>query len=313
MKQQAAGELRSASGLALTVPDSSAPTDRRLDSNNQPERETVQVSNLFDFSKKPHTYVSNSSSAAAVPVPGNSGKTIDLQQILRVDVDVKMESRLVIHTDPRSPGADRFRFIRMRLQALWSAGKVKSLIITSPLPQDGKSTIALNLATALAEGGKRSVLLIEADLHHPSLTKVLGLDPAPGLAECLQGGMKPSQALRRVEPLSLYLLQSGTPTGNPTDLLHTDALAGLMEELSSGFDWILIDAPPAVPLTDALSLAHHADAALLVAREGRTPKESLEKAISLLGREKVLGIILNGAAGLDRLYSGYYGYGENKK
>jgi succinoglycan biosynthesis transport protein ExoP len=81
-----------------------------------------------------------------------------------------------------------------------------------------------------------------------------------------------------------------------------------MRELSPRFDWILIDAPPVVPLTDALSLAAHVSATLLIAREGRTPRTGIEKAISLLGQERVLGVVLNGARGLDRVYSGYYGY-----
>ena len=82
----------------------------------------------------------------------------------------------------------------------------------------------------------------------------------------------------------------------------------MIQKLSTHFDWILIDSPPLTPLTDALSLARHANATLLVAREGRTPREALEKSIALLGRQRVLGIVLNGVAGLDSLYSGYYGF-----
>jgi capsular exopolysaccharide synthesis family protein len=196
----------------------------------------------------------------------------------------------------------------MCLRELWNTGKLKSLLITSPLPQDGKSTVALNLATALAEGGKRTVLLIEADLYHPTLTEQLGLEGRPGLAECLEGSLNPVLALRRLEPLSWYLLSAGEPRSNPTDLLQAGALASVIQKLSAQFDWILIDSPPLTPLTDALSLARQANATLLVARKGRTPREALEKAIALLGRKRVLGIVLNGVEGLDRLYSGYYGY-----
>jgi capsular exopolysaccharide synthesis family protein len=178
------------------------------------------------------------------------------------------------------------------------------------LPQDGKSTIAMNLATALAEGGKRAVLLIEADLHHPTLTEQLGLDSRVGLADCLEGSLNPASALRRLEPLGWYLLPAGKPRSNPTELLQTEAFAGVLQKLSPHFDWILIDSPPVIPLTDALSLARQANATLLVTREGRTPGEAIEKAIAVLGRQRVLGIVLNGVEGLDRLYSGYYGYGE---
>jgi capsular exopolysaccharide synthesis family protein len=181
-------------------------------------------------------------------------------------------------------------------------------MITSPLPQDGKSTIALNLATALAERGKHTVLLIEADLHHPTLTERLGLDGGLGLADCLEDGLDPVSVIRRVEPLSWYLLSAGEPRSNPTELLQSEVLAGVIQKLSTQFDWVLIDSPPVSPLTDALLLARQANATLLVAREGSTPRETLERAIALLGRQRVLGIILNGMEGLDRLYSGYYGY-----
>jgi capsular exopolysaccharide synthesis family protein len=236
-------------------------------------------------------------------------KAIQLDQIAVEEVQVLPGSRIVTHSDPRGAGADRFRFLRMCLRELWHAGKLKSLQITSPFPQEGKSTIALNLATALAEGGKRTVLLIEADLHRPTLSEQLGLPKRAGLADCLEGITSPATALRRLEPLGWYLLPAGEPHSNPTELLQTEAFAGMLKKLSPFFDWILIDSPPVIPLTDALSIARQANATLLVAREGRTPREAIEKAIAVLGRQRVLGIVLNAIEGLDRMYSGYYGYG----
>ena len=150
-------------------------------------------------------------------------------------------------------------------------------MITSPLPQDGKSTVALNLATALAEGGKRTVLLIEADLYHPTLTERLGLEVGLGLADCLEGPLHPVLALRRLEPLSWYLLSAGEPRSNPTDLFQTEALARVIQKLSTHFDWILIDSPPLTPLTDALSLARHTDATLLVAERGARRAKVLKR------------------------------------
>ncbi len=238
----------------------------------------------------------------------NIEKVLQLDQIPMEEVQVLPGSRIVVHSDPRSAGADRFRYLRMCLRELWKTGKLKTLQITSPLPQEGKSTIALNLATALAEGGKRSVLLIEADLHRPTLSEQLGIRKGAGLADCLEGRSNPAATLRRLEPLSWYLLSAGEPHTNPTELLQTEAFAGVLHKLSPHFDWILIDSPPVLPLTDALSLARQANATLLVAKEGRTPREAIEKAISVLGRQRVLGIVLNAVEGLDRMYSGYYGY-----
>jgi capsular exopolysaccharide synthesis family protein len=231
----------------------------------------------------------------------------ELQQIPVERVQVDPASRIVFHTDPSGAAADRFRFLRMRLRELGNSKKLKSLLITSPLPEDGKSTITLNLATALAEAGKRTVLLIEADLHHSPLIEQLKLEPQPGLAECLEQGLNPILAVRRLEPLGWYLLPAGKPSSNPTELLQTEAFSGVMRKLSPHFDWVLIDSPPIAPLTDALSLRKHANASLVVARAGHTPSESIDRAIALLGREHVLGVILNGVEADNRLYYGYSG------
>jgi succinoglycan biosynthesis transport protein ExoP len=271
------------------------------------------MSRLFERIKMLPEPATNSPSAFNGTPSENVATAFPLERIPTEEVQVLPESRIVTHSDPRSAGADRFRFLRMCLRELWKTGKLKSLLITSPLPQDGKSTVALNLATALAEGGKRSVVLIEADLHHPTLTESLGLEGRLGLADCLETALNPLSVLRRLEPLGWYLMSAGEPRSNPTELLQTEALASVLQELTSHFDWVLIDSPPVTPLTDALLLARQANATLLVAREGRTPRETLERSIALLGRQRLLGIVLNGMEGLDRLYSGYYGYNGPSK
>jgi capsular exopolysaccharide synthesis family protein len=221
------------------------------------------------------------------------------------EVQVAPATRLFVHTDPTGLAADRFRLLRMRLSSLRSAGKLKSILITSPLPGDGKSTVALNLATALAEGGNRKVLLIDADLHHASLNQQLGVRTRAGLTECLKDGLNPLAALKRIEPLKWYLLPAGGSTANPTELLQTESVSSIIQKLSPHFDWIIIDSPPVIPLTDAVSLTRHTDATLLVARAGRTPETAIESAISLLGSKHIVGIALNGVDGLDRAYSKY--------
>jgi capsular exopolysaccharide synthesis family protein len=196
----------------------------------------------------------------------------------------------------------------MRLQELRNARKLRAVLVTSPLPGDGKSTIVLNLATALAEGGKRAVLLIDADLHHASLNRQLGIKTPTGLTQCLEGGLNPFSAIRRLEPLNWYFLAAGAQAANPTELLQTEALSNVIQKLSLHFEWILIDSPPVIPLTDAVSLTRQTDATLLVARAGRTSQKAIETAITLLGRTHVIGVALNAVEGLDRAYSKYAGY-----
>ena len=238
--------------------------------------------------------------------------TSALREIPVEEVAIKPECRLVFLTDPSGAGADRLRLLRMRLREFRDLAKLQKLAITSPLPQDGKSTIALNLATALAEGGNRSVVLVEGDLHHPTLAERLGLKTRPGLAECVQRGLDPMSAIQRLQPLNFCLLQAGQAHGNPTELLQSGQLSGVFDSLASHFDWVLIDTPPVVPLTDALSFSRLADASLVVVRAGQTPRKAIEDAIERLGPKNVLGIVFNGAEGLNRLYSQYYGYYEKK-
>ena len=222
-------------------------------------------------------------------------------------VEVRPESRITAYTDPRGPTADRFRYLRLRLNQVWNAEKLKRILITSPLPHDGKSTVAVNLAVTLADEGKRTVLLVEGDLHRATISEELGLSGLPGIAECLENdGTDPLSLIRRIDPLGFYFLPAGNPRNNPSELLQRDGPTRMMESLSLNFDWIIIDSPPIVPLTDALSWKDRADATLLVARAGRTPASATEEALNLIGKKHVLAIILNGVEGLDRDYKKYY-------
>jgi capsular exopolysaccharide synthesis family protein len=246
--------------------------------------------------------------SAALAVSGEVQTASRLDQVPTEKVQLSAGSRVALLTDSRSPGADRLRFLRMRLLELRQLAKLKSIVVTSPMPEDGKSTIAMSLATGLSERGQRPVLLLEADLHQPTIGRSLGVRLRPGLAECLEDGVDPLTLLRNVEPLGWYLLHAGNPRGNPTELIQSDALKGVMESLAPYFDWILIDTPPVIPLTDALSLSRQVDATLLVARADRTPREAIEQALTVIGRKHVLGLVLNCADSLERLYSEYYGH-----
>src|SRR5665213_470865 len=107
-------------------------------------------------------------------------------QVESETVELRPEARLSAYTDPRGPAADRLRFLRLRLNQVWNVEKLKRLLITSPHPHDGKSTIALNLAVTLTEEGRRTVLLIDGDLHRSTIGSELGLAGRPGVAECLE-------------------------------------------------------------------------------------------------------------------------------
>lgn len=234
-----------------------------------------------------------------------SANASDLDRVAVQTIDLDPLQRIVCFTDPRGVAADRFRLLRMRLSALSNTTRLKNILITSALAMDGKSTVSLNLATALAEHGKHPVLLVEADLYHPTLVERLGIADGAGLAQCLGSGLPPLAAIRRIDPLGWYLLAAGGQPATPSDLLHSEQFPQLLHKLSPYFKWILIDSPPIVPVADTLALARHTDASLLVVRAGRTPAEAIEAAIQSLGKKHVAGIVLNGVEGLERRYAKY--------
>lgn len=222
---------------------------------------------------------------------------------------ISPESRVVVYHDPTSAGADRFRLAQIRLKSLQAARGLKSILITSPLPGDGKTTVSLNLATVLSEGGKVPVLLLEADVYRPTAAKRLALKPWAGLSEYSRRGEDPMLAIRRISPLGFYLLPAGQRVENDANILQSTFTSQLVKSLAaSSFSWVLIDAPPTTPVADVLALSAHVDGTLLVARAGVTPREAIEESARNLGRDHILGIILNGVEGLNRAYSKYYSF-----
>ena len=239
-----------------------------------------------------------------------------LKSVPEVEAQLGPESRIILKRT-NSIERDRFRFLRTRLQEVRELAGLQSLLITSPLAQDGKSTIALNMATTLAERGKRSVLVIEADLHRPSLTQRLGLESssarvATGLGQCLKENVKALSCVVRVNPLDWYLMPAGKPVEDPTELVQSERWGEVMEELTPHFDWILVDSPPLIPLTDGVSLAKKCDASILVVRAERTPREMVKEALSLLGKKHVLGVLFNASESVNATYSKYRSYYSDK-
>lgn len=276
------------------------------------------MSHLRNLLHKPAAREQNPMAGSATTVTENLGNhsraaTAELPVLPEFATEVAQiepEARLAYYSNPRGQAADRYRLLRMRLKEHWRAGNLKKLLVTGALAHDGKSTVTLNLATALAERGKHKVLVIEADLHHSCLGENLRLRPWAGLTECLADSLPPLSAIRRVEPLGWFLLPAGEPRKNPTELLQAPGFGQLVQKLAPSFDWVLIDSPPVVPLTDSLSLQQHADACLLVVRAGQTPREAVEQSIELLGRNNLVGVVLNGIETLNRPYYQYgYNYG----
>ena len=200
---------------------------------------------------------------------------------------------LVVRDHPNSAQAEAFRRLRTNLQALDFGGGPRSIVITSSLVGEGRTAIAANLAVALTDAGAK-VALIDGDLRHPSLADLLGLEHAVGLTDVLTGRTPLVEALQPWGSGELYVLPAGRFQSAPSDLLGSPPMARLLASLGAEFDYILIDAPPLLPVTDAAVLGRSAAGVLVVAAAGRVKRAELELALRSLaaGGSRTFGLVL---------------------
>jgi capsular exopolysaccharide synthesis family protein len=239
--------------------------------------------------------------ATAVAVPGPAEPSLDDQrlevfgQFQSLQVSVPAQSRLVCLTDNQSLAAEKFRFVGITLQHLRRERPLKKVLITSTIPQEGKTTVSANLACALARRTQQRTLLVEGDVRRPSLSQIFGLERMPGICECLQGKRDLMTSIYHLEGPGLWFLPAGSAPENPLELLQSGKLSALMDQLTGWFDWIVIDSPPVMPLADTSVWMRLTDGILLVARQGITEKRQLQRGLEALEPKKVIGALLNGS------------------
>jgi capsular exopolysaccharide synthesis family protein len=232
-----------------------------------------------------------------------STSSIDLERCPVLSVSIPEESHLVSVGKEESLGAEKFRFLAVRLRQLRQSRPLKKILITSSIPQEGKSMVAANLACTLARRKRQKTLLLEGDLRRPTVAAEFGLGKVPGLCEWLSGQTKGIN-LYRLESLGLWVLPAGAAPQNPLELMQSGKLSPLMEQLEASFDWIVIDSPPVLPLADTSMWSRVADGILLVTRRGVTQKKQLQRGISSVDTKKLLGALVNGST--DVAHSDYY-------
>ena len=207
---------------------------------------------------------------------------------------------------PNSYVAEQFRALRGRIDALGSEGKLRSIMVSSAMPGEGKTTAAVNLGIVTGLSLDRRVLLVDCDLRRPAIHRAFGIQPATGLAEVLDGKADPEQAIVRVEGANLDVLPVRGRPQNPSELLGSPRMVEMMKNLETRYDRIFLDTPAALGLPDARSVSEICDGVVLVVRAGRTRQEDAETVLEVLGRQRVLGIVLNGAE-IDQARYGYSG------
>ncbi len=216
-------------------------------------------------------------------------------------------STLITITNPRSPISEAYRTLRTNLEFTSLDKPIRSMVVTSAAPEEGKSTTLANLAVAVAQSG-RKVILVDCDLRRPALHQIFDVRNAPGFTDMMRDDALMSQPpLQETVVPNLYLLPSGTLPPNPAELLGSRRMSEVIAALQQHAEMVLFDAPPVIAVTDAAVLASKVDAVLLVVSAGKTKREHAKKAKALL--EKVnahlIGTVLNNVKGETGLYQYY--------
>jgi protein-tyrosine kinase len=206
---------------------------------------------------------------------------------------------LVAALSPFSPAAEQFRTLRTRIAQVESAGQRRVILVTSPGTGDGKTVTAANLALTMAQEFQRQVLLIDADLRNARLHECLGIAREPGLSDVLAGDVPLEDALVSLSEYRVIALPAGTPHGRPTELLSSEPMRRLIENLGRRFDRVVIDSTSA-HFADAGVLEPLVDGVLLIVRAGRTSRPSVARALGLVPRAKLLGLVLNDSRAISR-------------
>jgi exopolysaccharide transport family protein len=244
-------------------------------------------------------------------IPMGSRATRDGANSKRLVIATSKEAvELVTQVRPQSQMAESYRALRTSLLLSNLGAPPKVIMITSALPQEGKTTTSINCAVVLAQKGVR-VLLIDADLRRPSIHKTLGMGPRSGLSNVLTGSANLQQTITRSPILpNLSILPAGTPPPNPAELLASPNMRQVLEELRGQYDHIVVDTPPTLSVTDAVVLSPRADAIVLVIRSGQTTKQALRRSRDILMQvnAKVSGVLLNAVDLSSPDYYYYYEY-----
>lgn len=218
------------------------------------------------------------------------------------------ERSLIAARQPKSPISEQYRTIRTNIQFSAVDKDIRSIIVSSAGPGEGKSTTAANLAVVFAQQGKK-VLLVDADLRKPTVHYTFRVENIYGLTRVLMKQVSLDEAVQPSEVEHLDVLSSGPIPPNPAELLSSKHMTDFLTEAYSMYDVIIFDTPPVLAVADAQILTNHVDASILVVSSGKTEQEAALKARDVLnaGKGKLLGVVLNGKKKKDSQYYYYYG------
>jgi len=297
----AASEEQSASAVASPLSVEQAETEQLL-----PDAAPVDVS--------PSDVAQPFSAQEAAVATDSRPKSVESAPARPVAIKVPPESRLVALTDPNSLGAEKFRALVTRLEHLRKERELKCFQVTSSVIHEGKTVVSGNVAVTLAKYSGSKTLLIEGDLHRPTLATMFGLNNIRGLSHWwYRQGQDLAQFVYRLGDLPLWFLPAGNPYDRPSDILRSARFVNAFAQLASRFEWVVVDSTPMLPIVDVNLWSRLVDGTLLVVREGVTPVKALKQGLLALDHPKLIGVVLNDAtATTEAKYDGQY-YGSTKR
>ncbi len=223
------------------------------------------------------------------------------------------KTMLFFNGNDSARGTEEFRTLRSRLYHTREKMALKKILVASALPKEGKSFTAANLAQVMVRQHGRRALLIDADLRGPRLHMMLGTTASPGLSDYLQGATDEFSIMQRGGMENLFFIPSGQQISDPSELVANGRLKLLLQRVEALFDWIIVDSPPAVPVSDASVLAKACDGVLMVVRSNATPVDMARRARMEFPDQALVGVVLNGTSNESAPYARYYyeAYGKN--
>lgn len=211
---------------------------------------------------------------------------------------------LIAHNDLKNPATEAYRVIRTSIQFAQAGKELKTLAVTSCMPNEGKSITVANLAVVLTQAGK-SVLLLDCDMRNPTVHKNFNLSNKVGLSSCISMGTALSDAVQKTSIEGLYALTGGVIPPNPSELLGSEQMKNVLQRAKEQYDYVLIDTPPVMPVTDALIVSRFVDGMILVIASAEVKVEmarDVKKQLVNAGAN-ILGVVLN------KVRSEHHGYG----
>lgn len=260
---------------------------------------------ISDFPLDPAQAATEGPALSSTQVPPRP-RTIERATKLLDCIDPRLAEKVVVDAHMSAASREQYRHLAAVLHDAQAASGIKVVMIASAVAGEGKTLTASNLAMTFSESYRKRVLLIDADLRRPTLHQVFKVAAASGLSEGLTGNEPAKLIVRQITP-SLSLLPAGRPNADPIECLTSERMRHVVREARESFDWVIIDTPPLVLLSDAHLLAPIADGVVMVVRAKSTPYDLAKRAVDAVGG-RLLGVVLNAAD--ERAAPGYYQYGD---